>query len=104
MRKKAPIWRRLLPLLVLLIVLPVALIIGSRGLLGRADQENLKLAEQSIRRAAVQCYALEGFYPLDLSYLQSHYGVAVDQERFLVGYQYVAANLMPDITVLPMPE
>lgn len=99
-RKKPSLLRRALPVLLLLIVLPLALILASRGLGDRADRENLALAEQAVRRAAVECYALEGWYPDSLSYLVEHYGIHVDTERYLVDYRFVASNLMPDITVL----
>lgn len=91
----------MLPLLVLLAVLPLTLLWASGQLGGRADQEALALAERAVRRAAVQCYALEGFYPTDLGYLKAHYGVTVEG-AYWVDYQYVASNLMPDITVLPI--
>ena len=29
------------------------------------------------------------------------YGVSIDESRIFVDYQYIASNLMPDITVLP---
>lgn len=93
---------RALPVLLLLVLIPLALFTVSRGLGDRADRENLALAEQSVRRAAVECYALEGWYPPDLKYLQEHYGVSVDENRYWVAYQYVASNLMPDITVVPL--
>ena len=92
---------RALPALVLLICLPLALAAFSRLLGPRVDEEALALTEEAVRRAAVQCYALEGVYPPSLAYLEEHYGVAVDESRCFVDYQYVAANLMPDITVLP---
>ena len=93
--------RRLLLLLLAVCVLPVVLALAARGLGSRADQESLDLTAQAIRRAAVQCYALEGAYPANLSYLEERYGIQVDESRVFVDYQYVAANLMPDITVLP---
>lgn len=68
----------------------------------KIDAEALTLTEQSIRRAAVQCYALEGSYPTDLSYLEQRYGVSVDSKHYFVDYIYIASNLMPDITVLPV--
>ena len=102
MERRHSLLRRLLPLLLLAVLIPLALLLASRGLGGRAGEEQLALAEQSIRRAAVQCYALEGFYPSDLEYLMAEYGVTVDESRYFVGYQYVASNLMPDITVLPI--
>ena len=85
--------RPFLPLLALLICIPLVL--------DRVSQEDLDMAQESVRRAAVECYALEGFYPPDLAYLQEHYGLAVDLDRYFVDYQYIASNLVPDITVFP---
>lgn len=56
--------------------------------------------ETALRRSAVACYAAEGIYPDDISYLQEHYGVQIDEERYTVIYDVFASNLMPDITVL----
>ena len=56
--------------------------------------------EATVRRAAVACYAAEGMYPDDISYLQEHYGVQIDEERYTVIYDVFASNLMPDITAL----
>ena len=92
--------RRWLPLLLLLVLIPLALLLAARGLTGRADREGLALAEQSVRRAAVECYALEGAYPENLDYLKERYGLAVDEVRYFVDYRYVASNLMPDITAV----
>lgn len=91
--------RWLLPALWLCLLLSV-LLLAARSLERRAGQESLELTRQSIRRAAVQCYALEGAYPTGLEHLKERYGVTVDEERFFVDYQYIAANLAPDVTVL----
>ncbi len=56
--------------------------------------------EAALRRSAVACYAAEGIYPDDVSYLQEHYGVQIDEKRYTVIYDVFASNLMPDITVL----
>ena len=61
------------------------------------DQSRL---EDTLRRAAAACYAAEGIYPPDLTYLEEHYGVQVDEARYTVDYNVFASNLMPDITVL----
>ncbi|MCL1804789.1 MAG: hypothetical protein FWG28_02120 [Clostridiales bacterium] len=61
-----------------------------------------KLTEESIRRAAVQCYALEGIYPVNIEYLMDHYGIRPDTNRFIIHYQFIADNLLPDISVLPI--
>lgn len=66
---------------------------------GRKTEGRTQL-EQSLRRASAACYAAEGIYPPDLAYLEEHYGVQVDEDRYTVDYRAFASNLMPDITVL----
>lgn len=66
---------------------------------GRAEEDRRQL-EESLRRSCVACYAAEGVYPPTLSYLEEHYGLQIDEERYTVYYSAFAENLMPDITVL----
>ena len=83
-------------------VLIVALFsFGIQSVSQTSREEQLRFAEQAVRRAAVQCYAVEGIYPPDLGYMREHYGLQVDEERYLVDYRCFASNLTPDITVLP---
>lgn len=56
--------------------------------------------ENAVRRCAVSCYALEGFYPPDLDYMTEHYALQYDEDRYTVHYEAIASNLMPDITVV----
>lgn len=82
--------------LVMLLVFLAALADLSEGN-SRQGREQL---ETALRRSAVACYAAEGIYPDDISYLEKHYGVQIDEERYTVIYDVFASNLMPDITVL----
>ncbi|MBQ6799247.1 MAG: hypothetical protein IJP11_08425 [Oscillospiraceae bacterium] len=66
---------------------------------GHSEEDKARL-EDVLRRAAVACYAAEGVYPPDLAYLESHYGVQIDRNHYIVNYSIFAENLMPDITVL----
>ena len=66
---------------------------------GRSEEDKKQL-EQVLRRAAVACYAAEGIYPPTLSYMEEHYGIQIDRDRYTVMYDAYGANLMPDITVL----
>ena len=63
------------------------------------NQESKRQLEDALRRSCVACYAAEGVYPPDLAYLEEHYGVQIDEERFTVSYVVFGSNLMPDITV-----
>lgn len=62
--------------------------------------EGIRILEESVRRSAAACYAAEGMYPPDLDYLQEHYGLQIDGNRYTVCYSVFGANMMPDITVL----
>ena len=55
-----------------------------------------------IRKAAVQCYALEGEYPPTLEYLCDNYGVILDESKYYYFYSAAfSSNMMPDVVVLP---
>ena len=66
---------------------------------GRAAEDRKQL-EEALRRGCVACYAIEGAYPPNLAYLKEHYGLQVDEGRYVVHYSAIAENLMPEITVL----
>ena len=63
--------------------------------------EQLKSLEMALRRSVVQCYALEGRYPPDLSYLEDNYGLQVNHDKYIVHYQNVGGNLLPEISIFP---
>ena len=99
MRKRR---RNLGPVLLIPGVLAVLLIFLSalNNLSDGRRREGRKQLEEAVRRSAVACYAAEGIYPPDLEYLEEHYGIQVDRERYTVVYEIFASNLMPDVTVL----
>lgn len=65
-----------------------------------SGEEGREQLESALRRAAVACYAAEGIYPPTADYLTEHYGVQIEEEKYIVFYEIFASNLMPDITVL----
>lgn len=91
-------------LALLLPVLVVAVLLGFATALSNLRQgqanEGKRQLEDALHRAAVACYAVEGIYPPDVAYLQTHYGIQIDEARYTVMYDVFASNLMPDITVL----
>lgn len=64
-------------------------------------QENEQRVEDTIKKAVVNCYAIEGRYPATLEYVEEYYGLQIDRERYDVFYEVFADNIMPQITVLP---
>lgn len=78
----------------------VAFLSSVADLSGDRSREEKRQLEEALRRAAVACYCVEGAYPPDLGYLEEHYGIQIDRDRYTVSYVPAAENLMPDITVL----
>jgi len=99
MKRKTRSLRWLPKLLMPVVVLAAFLLALSRLDSGSTEVQRQQL-EDSIRRACVACYAAEGIYPPNVEYLEEHYGVVIDHDRYHVSYVAIADNLMPDITVL----
>ncbi len=76
-------------------------LIGTQGIASKTESEQLNVLDQAIRRATIQCYAIEGRYPPSVEYLEEHYGISIDREKYHVFYDGWASNIMPDITVFP---
>ncbi|PHV70467.1 hypothetical protein CS063_10280 [Sporanaerobium hydrogeniformans] len=64
------------------------------------EDKGLDTLNHAIRRAVVQCYAIEGMYPRNIGYIEDNYGIMIDTSRYIVHYEIFASNIMPDITVL----
>lgn len=88
----------ILPLIAAAVLLFFLTALGNLGD-GQRSEGKAQL-EAALHRAAVACYACEGIYPPSLDYLIEHYGIQIDDSRYLVVYEAFAENLMPDITVL----
>ena len=103
MRKRRNPWLGMLRGLLLPAAAAVALVMFAAALDGLSagrDAEDLRQLEDALRRGCAACYAAEGVYPPNLEYLEDHYGIRVDEERYAVFYSAFADNLMPDVTVV----
>ena len=96
--KKSILTELLLP--VICVVVLLCFLSGISNVSRSKNDEEKRRLEDAIRRNAVACYAAEGIYPPDLTYLEEHYGIQIDRNRYDVIYQRIAENLMPDITVV----
>lgn len=76
-------------------------LMGAQGIAAGAKAEQLSVLDQAVKRAAVQCYAIEGRYPPSVEYLEEHYGLFINREKYYVFYDGWASNIMPDITIFP---
>ena len=95
---------------VLAMLLPVCIFVlimfffvqGMSSIARSTSAETKRSLETAIERSIVHCYAIEGRYPPSLQYLKDHYGITYDETAYYVNYQPVAANIRPDVVILPL--
>lgn len=88
-----------LPVLILVAVLAV-FVFFSNSMVNTNTVREKEILRNAIDRSVTQCYALEGVYPSDLTYLEENYGLIYNKDQFFVDYQYIGGNLRPDITII----
>ena len=103
MEKIYSIIKTCLPLVLIAVILIAG--ITSIGNLSKGSRnEERQHLEDALRRAALSCYAAKGYYPPDLEYITSKYGIQIDKENFAVFYEVFAENIMPSINVVEKHE
>ena len=60
----------------------------------------------NVLRCAIVCYSIEGSFPTTqegLKHLEDNYGLVIDRKRYIVYYESMGDNLIPQIRVFPIP-
>jgi len=83
-------------------VVMLMVVSGLRQTEESSNAEGLRILEDSIRRAVVLSYAIEGRYPESIAYIEENYGIHIDRSRYIVHYSIFASNILPDVTVLEL--
>ncbi len=96
--KKLPFFVKYLPTVLIFSLIIIIVAIAINDVNKNTESESLSIAERSIRRAAITCYAQEGSYPESIDYLKENYGLFLSDE-YIVHYDMFASNIMPNITV-----
>lgn len=87
---------------ILIVVLLIACVAVTRykaiaAALNVRSRQDLK---DAVLRAAFQCYAVEGVYPQSAEYLEEHYGLMVNHNKYIVSYECRASNRMPQVMII----
>ena len=84
---------------ILLAVIVCAFIYAASNTAGSVSQKQLDGLSDAVMKAAIQCYAVEGFYPPTIEYLVDNYGLSVNEKKYLVSYDTFSPAAMPKIDV-----
>jgi len=110
MRKQKSIYKKsafdflrsaVLPILFTVVIM-VMVIYGLQQTSESSSAEGLRILEDSLRRAVVMNYAIEGRYPESIEYIERNFGIHIDRTRYAVHYRVFASNILPEITVVPL--
>ena len=93
----------LIPILLTIAVMGM-IIYGLQQTEASSRAEGLRILEDSIRRAVVTAYSVEGRYPDTITHIEEQYGIHIDRSRYLVHYSVFASNIMPNIAVFEVND
>jgi len=86
---------------VLFFVVVMAVFVMAISAISANNEENgLKTLESALDKDIVHCYAVEGYYPPSLAYIEDHYGLTYDHSKYIVDYEPIGNNIMPTVTIL----
>ncbi len=90
--------------IVFFVVIFAFFIYGVNSAEKNSASESKNVLEESLHKAVVSCYALEGAYPSSVQYLEDNYGLTYDKDKYAIGYVAFADNIMPDMQIIELGE
>lgn len=78
----------------------LAFLLGLSSIQGSTISKQRESLETALTRDIAHCYAVEGYYPPSLEYIEEHYGLTYDKDLFFVDYQPIGSNIRPNFTVI----
>ncbi len=58
------------------------------------------MLSDAVNKDIIHCYAVEGYYPPSLAYIEDHYGLIYDKDRYFIDYVPIGDNIMPSVTII----
>ena len=92
---------RLVAALVIVLLITGVLFAGASFAQTTLKNQGAQSIRASILDSAKQCAAIEGAYPISLSYLEDNYGLVLNYKDYVINYEVFAQNVMPTVTVVP---
>lgn len=84
----------------LFIGIAILMIVGFRETAEKRRTQSIQSAHDSILRAIVTCYAIEGRYPENYEYIKENYGVYINEKKLTVFYSALGSNIMPSFRII----
>ncbi|MEG2909059.1 MAG: hypothetical protein RR945_07535 [Erysipelotrichaceae bacterium] len=93
-------WSHYLFAVIIFVIMIMTVIYGLNTSDEAAKQKELEQIQSVVQKSMSECYAMEGRYPKDFDYLQKHYHIRINKDRYHVYYQYQGDNIVPSIDII----
>ena len=84
------------------LIIIIAFMLGISFISSTSSKDQKQVLTDAVNKDIIHCYAIEGYYPPSLSYIEDHYGLTYDKDRYLVDYVPVGDNIMPSVTIVEL--
>ena len=61
---------------------------------GDSEYMQIKAIKNVVKSSAIQCCAIEGYYPKDIQYLKDNYGLIIDEDKYIVVYNVIVSLIL----------
>ena len=86
---------------VLFFVFVMVLFLAGISVLSNSSVRDEKdILTKAINKDVIHCYAVEGFYPPSLAYIEEHYGLTYDHAKYLIDYEAIGNNILPNVMII----
>lgn len=86
---------------IVIFVTILIIFIGGISTISNSSVVNDKeILTEAIERDIVHCYCVEGMYPPNVKYMENHYGLTYDKDKFIIDYEYIGANIKPNVMIV----
>ena len=82
------------------LVVIIAFLFGISFISSTSSRDQKQVLTDAVSRDVIHCYAVEGYYPPSLSYIEDHYGLTYDKNRYLIDYVPIGDNILPSVTIV----
>jgi len=101
---KKSIGKRILESVNMSVVFFVAIIcvfvMGISLLSTSSNKDEKDILEKALNKDIVHCYAVEGYYPPSIEYIEEHYGLVYNHDKYIVDYESIGNNIIPTVTIV----
>jgi hypothetical protein len=89
-------------LYIMVIVILITVLLVLNGISSYDDnftESEVDRVKETVEKYIVQCYATEGAYPPNIAYLSEHYGLILNEDKYIYEYEPVAENIKPIVQI-----